>query len=182
MPSATRERGVGWGRRAAGAVLASLLVLAPLSGATDFTKYHTYDELSAALKAVVSAHPDLAKLTAIGQDPPGAIALGRRDRESRRDPGRASGRGCSSRRTSRAITSSAASWRSPSSSTSLNGYATDADVKQRLDSHVIYIVPRVNPDGAEQMFAPVKTGGTRQPRRRSTGTTTAASTRTGPRT
>ena len=37
-------------------------------------------------------------------------------------------------------------------------YATDATVKQRLDNHVVYIVPRVNPDGAELMFAAVKTG------------------------
>jgi hypothetical protein len=40
----------------------------------------------------------------------------------------------------------------------LTSYATDAAVKQRLDNHVFYIVPRVNPDGAELMFAPVKTG------------------------
>lgn len=36
------------------------------------------------------------------------------------------------------------------------GYATDAAVKTLLDAHAVYIVPRVNPDGAEQMFAPVK--------------------------
>ena len=36
------------------------------------------------------------------------------------------------------------------------GYATDAAIKQRLDTGVIYVVPRVNADGAELMFAPVK--------------------------
>jgi hypothetical protein len=40
----------------------------------------------------------------------------------------------------------------------LAGYPADAAIKQRLDQHVIYILPRVNPDGAERMFAPVKTG------------------------
>ena len=35
---------------------------------------------------------------------------------------------------------------------------TDAAVKERLASSTIYIVPRVNPDGAENFFAPVKTG------------------------
>ena len=38
----------------------------------------------------------------------------------------------------------------------LANYPADAAVKQRLESSVIYIVPRMNPDGAEQMFAPVK--------------------------
>ena len=40
----------------------------------------------------------------------------------------------------------------------VRGYASDAAVKQRLDTSVVYIVPRVNADGAELMFAPVKTG------------------------
>ncbi|RPJ84571.1 MAG: hypothetical protein EHM13_03770, partial [Acidobacteria bacterium] len=40
----------------------------------------------------------------------------------------------------------------------LDGYASDPVIRQRLDSHVIYIVPRANPDGAEQMFAPVQSG------------------------
>ncbi len=35
-------------------------------------------------------------------------------------------------------------------------YATDATVKERLDRFVVYIIPRVNADGAEQMFASVK--------------------------
>jgi hypothetical protein len=38
----------------------------------------------------------------------------------------------------------------------LNAYASDAAVKQRLEHSTLYVVPRVNPDGAEQMFAPVK--------------------------
>jgi len=38
----------------------------------------------------------------------------------------------------------------------LGAYATDAAVKQRLDRSVVYVIPRVNADGAEQMFAPVK--------------------------
>ena len=34
----------------------------------------------------------------------------------------------------------------------LAGYATNPTIKQRLDAHVFYIVPRVNADGAEAMF------------------------------
>jgi hypothetical protein len=36
--------------------------------------------------------------------------------------------------------------------------AADAAVKARLDGGTVYIVPRVNPDGAEGFFAPLKTG------------------------
>jgi hypothetical protein len=36
--------------------------------------------------------------------------------------------------------------------------ASDAAVKARLDDGTIYVVPRVNPDGAEGFFAPLKTG------------------------
>ena len=36
--------------------------------------------------------------------------------------------------------------------------ASDPEVKSRLDGSTIYIMPRVNPDGAEGFFAPLKTG------------------------
>src|SRR5690606_19320945 len=38
----------------------------------------------------------------------------------------------------------------------LTGYASNPTIKQRLDSHAFYIVPRVNVDGAEAMFGAVK--------------------------
>ena len=37
-------------------------------------------------------------------------------------------------------------------------YSSDPDIREIIDSYVIYIVPRVSPDAAERMFAPVKTG------------------------
>ena len=40
----------------------------------------------------------------------------------------------------------------------LSSYATDEAVKTSLDNHVFYIIPRMNPDGAEGMFAALKTG------------------------
>jgi hypothetical protein len=36
--------------------------------------------------------------------------------------------------------------------------ASDAAVKQRLDNATVYVVPRLNADGAEGFFAPLKTG------------------------
>ena len=54
----------------------------PLRAApAEFTKYHSYEELAAALKAAVAAHPDLAKLVVDRQDARGPRHLGRRDRE-----------------------------------------------------------------------------------------------------
>lgn len=41
----------------------------------------------------------------------------------------------------------------------VEGYASDAAVKQVLDNYVVYVLPRANPDGAEAMFSPVKAGG-----------------------
>lgn len=40
----------------------------------------------------------------------------------------------------------------------LENAVADAAVKDRLSTSTIYVVPRVNPDGAEGFFAPVKTG------------------------
>jgi hypothetical protein len=40
----------------------------------------------------------------------------------------------------------------------LNGYGSNPEIKQRIDSTAIYVIPRANPDGAEMMFAPLKAG------------------------
>ncbi|MGE5742250.1 MAG: M14 family metallopeptidase, partial [Candidatus Aminicenantes bacterium RBG_16_66_30] len=40
----------------------------------------------------------------------------------------------------------------------LKGAASDPEIKQRLDTSTIYVIPRVNPDGAEGFFAAVRTG------------------------
>ncbi len=38
----------------------------------------------------------------------------------------------------------------------LTSYESDTDVKHRLDEHVVYVFPRLNPDAAERMFASVR--------------------------
>ena len=42
--------------------------------------------------------------------------------------------------------------------TLLKGAAGDPEIKQRLDTSTIYIIPRLNPDGAEGFFGAVQTG------------------------
>lgn len=157
MPSLTKKRGARLGRVPAGAVVASLFVLTPLSAATDFTKYHTYDELSAALKTTVSAHADLATLTAIGKTREGrslwAVEIANPAGTPPNDrPGLLIAANFEG---DHLIGSELALYIVENL---LSGYASDERIRQRLDRHVIYVVPRVNPDGAEKMFAPIKTG------------------------
>ncbi|MFC2168197.1 M14 family metallopeptidase [Acidobacteriota bacterium] len=40
----------------------------------------------------------------------------------------------------------------------VKNYGTQPEVKKSIDEHVYYIIPRVNPDAAELMFAQIKTG------------------------
>jgi len=130
--------------------------LSPLRAApADFTRYHTYEEMAAALKAAVAAHPDLAKLVSIGKTREGrdiwAVEIARQSGppvDTR--PGllvAATFEG------DHLIGSELALY---TIDFLLNAYAADAAVRQRLDASVVYVVPRVNADGAEQMFAPVK--------------------------
>ncbi len=138
------------------ALLACCLIM-PAGAATDFSKYHTYQELSAALKAVAASQPTLAKVVSIGKTAEGrdiwAMEIA--------GPG---GPPAGSRPAlliaanfegDHLVGSELALFIAESLVTS---YAIDAAVKQRLDSTVVYVIPRMNPDGAEQMFAALKTG------------------------
>ncbi len=76
----------------------------PLRAApADFTRYHSYEEMTAALKAAVAAHPDLAKLVSIGKTREGrdiwAVEIAKQG-----GPPWTRARACSSRPPSRAIT------------------------------------------------------------------------------
>ncbi len=154
----TARTHVGGGSLRAAALAATMLWLVPVSaGSVDVATYHNYQDLSAALKAVSTAHPDLARLVSIGKTVEGrdiwAIEL-------------ASPAGTPvDQRPGLLVAANFEGDHVVGSEIALyladylaGSYATDATVKQRLDNQVVYIVPRVNPDGAEQMFAAVKTG------------------------
>jgi len=125
------------------------------AAAADFARYHSYEELSAALKAAVTAHPDLARLVSIGKTKEGRDIWAVEIATQAGTPV-----------DSRPALLIAANFEGDHVIGSelafyavdflLNAYPADAAVKQRLENSVIYVVPRVNPDGAEQMFAPVK--------------------------
>ena len=128
----------------------------PLRAApADFTRYHSYDEMAAALKSAVAAHPDLAKLVSIGKTREGrdiwAVEIAKPA-----GPPVDSRPGLLIAATFEGDHLIGGELALYTVDYLLNAYATDAAVKQRLDRSVIYVVPRINADGAEQMFAPVK--------------------------
>jgi hypothetical protein len=140
----------------AGVAVAALIGLMPLrAGAADFTRYHNHEELTAALQEIVNRHPNLAKLVEIGKslegrsiwaveiaNPSGAAV------ETR--PGlfiAANFEG------DRLFGSELALY---AVDYLLGAYETNGEVKRTLDEHVVYVVPRANPDAAELMFAAVK--------------------------
>ncbi len=148
------------GRRGAVSVW---LVLAGLAGAVgtaaaqDFTKYHNYEELTRAVRSLVEGHKNLARVESIGKTLGGrdvwAVEIANRSGVPLKD---------------RPALLVAANFEGDHLIGSeialfviadlLKRYSDDAEVRTCLDGSVIYVVPRVNPDGAEGMFAAVKTG------------------------
>jgi hypothetical protein len=126
------------------------------AGAAEPT-YHTHAELASALGAAVAAHPDLATLVSIGKSRGGRdiwaveIAVPRgiapAERPALLVAANLEGDHLVGSEIALGLVEAL-----------LNGYPADAAIKDRLERYTVYVVPRVNPDGAEQMFAPVKTG------------------------
>jgi murein tripeptide amidase MpaA len=137
---------------------AALMIAAAIPArAQEFTKYHNYAELTAALQNMAAAHKDIAKLSSIGKtaggrdiwlleianpagvpvkDRPGVLVAANFEADH-------------------LIGSEIAL---VVADTLLKGYPADAETKARLDNSVISIIPRLNADGAEGMFGAVKAG------------------------
>lgn len=125
--------------------------------ASDYSSYHTYDELTASLKALTKAHPTLARLESTGKTLEGRdiwmLELGNQSGTPLAD---------------RPALLLAANFEGNSVATSelalntatylLEQYASNEAVKTSLDQHTFYVFPRVNPDGAEKMFASLQSG------------------------
>jgi hypothetical protein len=150
-----KGRGVGWVR--AVAVTAVIAWLSVPAAAADFAKYHTFQEFSAELKAIAAVNPSIARLTSIGKTREGRDIWAMEIANTAGRP--------VDQRPALLIAANFEGDHVVGSELALyladffvRGYASDAAVKQRLDDFVVYILPRVNADGAELMFAPVKTG------------------------
>jgi len=144
--------------RSAGLVLlaaAALLAAPGAARAQDFSKYHTYAELTAMAQAVAKANPQIVKLESFGK------TLEKRDLWVLQIANPA---GVPvAERPALLVAANFEADHLIGSELALyladflvKGYATNPAVKQRLDTTVIYVMPRVNPDGAELMWAPVK--------------------------
>ena len=123
--------------------------------AQDFTKYHNYAELSAMLQNLAAANKNLVKLESIGKTlgkwdiwalqiaAPGGVPIAER-------PGLLI---AANFEADHLIGSELAMF---IADYLVKNYGSNANVKQRLDNYVIYVLPRVNPDGAEFMWSPLK--------------------------
>ncbi|HJR59094.1 MAG TPA: M14 family metallopeptidase, partial [Vicinamibacterales bacterium] len=139
---------------AAGFALAAGTGGTPLAAA-DYTKYHTYDEMSAALRDLAKTHAKLAKLVEVAKTREGRTVWAIEIANPAGTP--------VAERPALLIAANFEGDQLIGSELALyvaeqllTGYAADPTIKQRLDSHVFYIVPRVNADAAEAMFGAVK--------------------------
>ena len=147
-------------RPAAALPVLILLVLALAggpAGAQDQPKYHDHAALTSALRALAGAHKPAARLESIGKSrggrdiwaleiaSPGGVAPAKR-------PALLVAAGFEGDHLVGGEIALAAARHL------LENRETDAAIKDRLANATIYVIPRVNPDGAEGFFAPLKTG------------------------
>ena len=123
--------------------------------AANYTKYHTSEELNTQLRALAKAHANLAKIVEIAKSPGGRSVLAIEIANPSGTP--------AAERPALLIAANLEGDQLIGSEIALfvaegllTGYASNPTIKQRLDNHTFYIVPRINPDGADAMFAPVK--------------------------
>jgi hypothetical protein len=137
-------------------VLGFALTAGP-AAAQETPRYHTYAEMTAALQALAGAHKTIARLESIGKTGGGRdiwaleIANPAGVPTAKRPALLVAANFEGDHLVGSEIALSVAGYL-------LKNYPSDPDVKQRLDNSTIYIIPRVNPDGAEGTFAPIKTG------------------------
>ena len=129
----------------------------PKSFENEVAGYHSYDQLTTTLKNLAKSHPQLARLESTGTTLEGRdiwmMELGNDDGTPLAD---------------RPALLIAANFEGNQLATSeialrtithlLDSYGSDEAVQKSLDEYVYYVFPRVNPDGAEKMFADIKTG------------------------
>jgi hypothetical protein len=138
-------------------IVAGLLIYAPAALSQDFSSYQNYNDLTNELQKLVNTHKDIAKMESIGKTlegrdlwvvtiaNPAGVPVDER-------PGMFIGANFEGDHLiGSQISLSVINYL-------LKNYSTNEAVKKSIDEHVYYIIPRMNPDGAEKMFAGVKTG------------------------
>jgi len=137
------------------ALLALLAVLNLPAG--DFSTYHDYEKMTAALRDLAAEYPEFVRLHEIGRSHDGKVLWVLEIAEP-------SGRPVSER-PGLLIAANFEGSQIFGSELALfiadylvSSYSSDEEVKRVLDNHVIYILPRANPDGAEKLFTAIKSG------------------------
>ncbi len=135
--------------------LSMSLGAAPVAQSPDTARYRTYDEMTSALRALAQANANLVKLVDLGKSHEGrsvwAVELA--NRSGAAVDGRPALLVAANLEGDQLIGSELALHLARHLA---RAYASDPQVKTLLDEHAVYILPRVNPDGAEQMFGKVK--------------------------
>ena len=138
-------------------VFCTFLLFVSMGAAQDFSKYHTYDELTRALRLMVNEHRNIAKLESIGKTLEGRDILLVEIANPKGVP--------VEQRPALFIGANFEGDHLIGSEIALyivdyllKNYNSNSEVKEKIDNHVFYIVPRVNPDAAEMFFANVKIG------------------------
>jgi len=160
--STTRSRGRQWASRLV-LLLAGFIVLAGFPGGTlalqeeehESTDYRTYEQVTTMMQTMADHHADIASLQSLGQTLEGRdvwmLQIGNpagvplEQRPALLVAANFEG--------NQLIGSELAL---ATAHHLLHEYGTDETIKALVDEHVFYIVPRVNPDGAERYFATVK--------------------------
>jgi len=138
-------------------VLCTFLLFVSAGAAQDFSKYHTYAELTGALRLMVNDHKNISKLESIGKTLEGRdiwmveIANPKGVPVEQR-PALFIGANFEG---DHLIGSEIALY---IVDYLLKNYNSNSEVREKIDNHVFYIVPRVSPDAAEMFFADVKIG------------------------
>lgn len=132
-------------------------LLAGPAAAQDPPRYHTYAELTVALKTLAGAHKTIARVASIGKTRGGRDIWAVEITNPAGVP--------PAKRPALLVAANFEGDHLVGSEIALSvvefllkNYAGNAEVKQRLDDSTIYVIPRLNPDGAEGYFASVKTG------------------------
>ena len=138
-------------------IMTGMLIHAPVAISQESSSYQNYDKMTKELKSLVNANQRIAKIESIGKTIEGrelwmlTIANQNGVPVDER-PGMLIGANYEGDHLIGSQLSISVIKHL------LKNYATDEAIKKSIDEHVYYIIPRMNPDGAEQMFADIQTG------------------------
>ncbi|MFC6646479.1 M14 family metallopeptidase [Granulicella cerasi] len=124
-----------------------------MASSTRFDRYYTYDEMTEQLQALVAAHPDLATLRSLGQSFAGREVwlveiTNHATGPALEKPGFYIDAQIHAEEHATSATALYAIWHL------LENYGKDEEATRLVDTQVFYVLPRINPDGAEMSLVP----------------------------